>query len=178
VNKSTWMQAIRLPVRLALPTCFLVGIRLSDHTSAVILAVSRISLLLTARPCLCSTVCSQSLQAWCADSYGSAMQLPSGDGELDDATVTLKPGQLAGVMSNPELLHQLTGHRGSRAPEAGHIHLTPDTDPENTFRTRQANKRPRVRFEELFAPDDSTHLGDEGKTSAADADQEQGQSQV
>jgi len=106
------------------------------------------------------------------------MQLPSGDGELDDATVTLKPGQLAGVMSNPELLHQLTGHRGSRAPEAGHIHLTPDTDPENTFRTRQANKRPRVRFEELFAPDDSTHLGDEGKTSAADADQEQGQSQV
>ena len=106
------------------------------------------------------------------------MQLPSGDGELDDATVTLKPGQLAGVMSNPELLHQLTGHRGTRAPEAGHIHLTPDTDPENTFRTRQANKRPRVRFEELFAPDDSTHLGDEAKTSAADADQEQGQSQV
>ncbi|DBB04045.1 hypothetical protein WJX77_007564 [Trebouxia sp. C0004] len=113
-----------------------------------------------------------------SDSYGSAMQFPSGDGELDDATVTMKPGQLAGVMSNPGLLHQLTGHRGSRAPEAGHIHLTPDTDPENTFRTRQANKRPRVRFEELFAPDDSTHLGDEARTPAADVDQEQDQSQV
>ncbi len=91
--------------------------------------------------------------------------------------MTYKPGQLAQVMADPEFIRQLKGHRGTRAPEAGHIHLTPDTDPENTFRTRQANRRPRVRFEELFAPEDSTNL-DEAISPTIDEDQGQGQSQV
>lgn len=107
------------------------------------------------------------------------MQLPDVDGDGDlDATVTLKPGQLAEVLANPDFMRQLKGHRGSRAPEAGHIHLTPDTDPENTFRTRQANRRPKVRFEELFAPDDSTHLTDETRSPTAVENQGQGQDQV
>ena len=81
-------------------------------------------------------------------------------------------------MSNPELLTQLKGHRGTRAPEAGHIHLTPDTDPENTFRTRQANKRPRVRFEELFAPEDPSNHGDQATNGNVGEAQGQGQEQV
>ena len=81
-------------------------------------------------------------------------------------------------MANPELLSQLRGHRGTRAPEAGHIHLTPDTDPENTFRTRQANKRPRVRFEELFAPEDPSNHGAQATNGTVSEDQQQGSDQV
>lgn len=105
-----------------------------------------------------------------------------------DATVTYKPGQLSHIMANPELVKQLSGHnpemsfrgsRASRAPEAGHIHLTPDTDPEqNTFRRRQKSSRPRVRFEELFAPEETSNHGDEAQNGHVDIGQQQNQEQV
>ena len=78
-----------------------------------------------------------------ASPVGDGDTIGSGDG---DATITLKPGQV-----HPELFRRLSSRqrRGSKAPEAGHIHLTPDTDPESTFRTRQRQSQPRVRFEEL-----------------------------
>lgn len=76
-----------------------------------------------------------------------------------DATITLKPGQV-----HPELFTSLSTNtrqrHGSKAPEAGHIHLTPDTDPENTFRTRHRASKPRVRFQDLqtmFTSDSSNH---------------------
>lgn len=120
-------------------------------------------------------------KAWGAMSDGTLTPsaLSNGDGEDLDPTVTYKPGQLAQVMEDPEFIKQLRGHRGSRAPEAGHIHLTPDTDPENTFRTRQRNARPRVRFEELFAPEDSTDVnGNTTEKTNGDAEQQKGQDQV
>ena len=101
-----------------------------------------------------------------------------------DATTTVKPGQLPHIMADRDLVKQLTGHnpemsfRGSRAPEAGHIHLTPDTDPENTFRRRQKSSRPRVRFEELFAPEELSNHGDEAQIGNADVGQQQCQEQV
>ena len=106
------------------------------------------------------------------------MQLQNGDADGMDATMTLKPGQIAQVLADPEFVRQITGHRGSRAPEAGHIHLTPDTDPENTFRTRQRSQRPRVRFEELFAPEESTDVNAAVDSQKADENQGQGQNQV
>ena len=122
------------------------------------------------------------LQNWCssfacaADSFNPALAAAEDDNM--DATVTYKPGQLSQILANPELLNQLKGHRGTKAPEAGHIHLTPDTDPENTFRTRQANKRPRVRFEELFAPEDPSNHGDQAPSGAIVEDEQQSQEQV
>ena len=114
-----------------------------------------------------------------ADGTLTPSALSNGDGEDLDPTVTYKPGQLAQVMEDPEFIRQLRGHRGSRAPEAGHIHLTPDTDPENTFRTRQRNARPRVRFEELFAPEDSTDVnGNTTEKADGDQDHQKGQDQV
>ena len=113
-----------------------------------------------------------------ADGILSPSTLSNGDEELDP-TVTYKPGQLAEVMADPDFIRQLRGHRGSRAPEAGHIHLTPDTDPENTFRTRQRNQRPRVKFEELFAPEDATDAnGSKTDGPGDDDDQQKGQDQV
>ncbi|KAL3154506.1 hypothetical protein ABBQ32_013968 [Trebouxia sp. C0010 RCD-2024] len=106
-------------------------------------------------------------RAWGALSNSYRPALLGAEDDSLDATVTYKPGQLSSIMANPELVKQLSrqtnemSFRGSRAPEAGHIHLTPDTDPENTFRTRQRNSRPRVRFEELFAPEDSSHHGEQ-----------------
>lgn len=117
----------------------------------------------------------------CADGALSPAVSNQNVEESLDPTVTYKPGQLQSVMSDPEFLKMLKGHRGTRAPEAGHIHLTPDTDPENTFRTRQRNARPRVRFEELFAPDDSLDVNDgttNGPAGDARASQDTGQDQV
>ena len=108
----------------------------------------------------------------------SPSTMSNGEEELDP-TVTYKPGQLAQVMADPDFIRQLRGHRGSKAPEAGHIHLTPDTDPENTFRTRQRNQRPRVKFEELFAPEDLIDVNGSRTDGPADAvDQQNGQDQV
>ena len=90
-------------------------------------------------------------------------------------------------MADPELVKQLSGQnaemsfrgrRASRAPEAHHIHLTPDTDPENTFRRRQKSSRPRVRFEELFAPEESSNHGDETQNGHVVMVQQQSQEQV
>lgn len=125
--------------------------------------------------------CSPSLHA---DSFRHSA-LANVEEDSFDATTTVKPGQLPHIMADRDLVKQLIGHnpemsflRGSRAPEAGHIHLTPDTDPENTFRRRQKSSRPRVRFEELFAPEEPSNHGDEAQSGNTDVGQQQSQEQV